>query len=53
MYTTLKPLVKWPGHDELLKTMPVLFRKSFKIIIDCFEVFLNELYTTLKPRAQT
>lgn len=30
MYLRLKPLVKWPGRGELLKTMSVLFRKSFK-----------------------
>lgn len=55
MYVRLKPLVKWPGRTELLKTMPVSFRKNFKtcvIIIDCFEVFI-ERPSSLKPRAQT
>ena len=54
MYMRLKPLIKWPGRGELLKTMPVLFRKSFRtcVIIDCFEIFI-ERPTSLKPRAQT
>jgi hypothetical protein len=54
MYVRLKPLVKWPGHTELLKTMPVSFRKNFTtcVIIDCFEVFI-EIPSSLKPRAQT
>jgi hypothetical protein len=55
MYVRLKPLIKWPGCTELLKTMPVSFRKNFKtcvIIIDCFEVFI-ERPSSLKPRAQT
>ena len=55
MYLRLKPIVKWPARDELLLTMPMSFRRSFKscvIIIDCFEVFI-ERPTSLKPRAQT
>ena len=55
MYVRLTPLVKWPERGELLKTMPMEFRKSFKncvTIIDCFEVFM-ERPTNLKARAQT
>ena len=55
MYVRLTPLVKWPERGELLKSMPMEFRKSFKncvTIIDCFEVFM-ERPTNLKARAQT
>jgi len=55
MFIRLKPLIKWPARDELLKTMPMDFRKNFKqcvTIIDCFEVFM-ERPTNLKARAQT
>ena len=55
MYIRLCPLVKWPGREELMKTMPVDFRKNFQhcvIIIDCFEVFM-ERPTALRARAQT
>ena len=51
----LTPLVKWPSREELIKTMPMEFRKNFKqciIIIDCFEIFI-ERPTNLKARAQT
>ena len=54
MYVRLKPLIKWPGRGELLKSMPVVFRKNFKacvIIIDCFEVFI-ERPSSLKARVQ-
>ena len=34
MYVRLKPLIKWPGRDELMKTMPMDFRKCVTII-DC------------------
>ena len=55
MFTVLGPLVKWPEQAEVLRTMPVDFRKSFGhciAIIDCFEVFC-ERPTGLKARAQT
>ena len=55
MYIRLKPLIKWPGRDELMKTMPMDFRKSFRqcvTIIDCFEVFM-ERPTNVKACAQT
>ena len=55
MYIRLKPLIKWPERDELMKTMPMDFRKNFQqciTIIDCFEVFM-ERPTNVKARAQT
>ena len=55
MYVRLKPLVKWPEREQLVKTMPMDFRRHFKhcvTIIDCFEVFV-ERPTNLKARAQT
>ena len=42
MFTRLKPLIKWPGREELQKTMPLDFKAHFKkcvVIIDCFEIF--------------
>ena len=54
MYVRMKPLIKWPEREELLKTMPIEFRKAFKkciVIIDCFEVFIER--PSLKARAQT
>lgn len=55
MYIRLKPLIKWPGWDELRKTMPVDFKEHFRncvVIIDCFEIFC-ERPKPLKARAQT
>ena len=55
MYIRLKPLIKWPSREELLKTMPTEFRASFRkcvVIIDCFEIFI-ERPTSLMARAQT
>ena len=43
MYVYLKPFIVWPGHEEVLKTMPEGFKREFKrciCIIDCFEFFL-------------
>ena len=54
-YVRLGPLVKWPDRDELIKTMPMSFRRKYGkcvTIIDCFEVFI-ERPTNLKARAQT
>ena len=45
----------WPNREDLLKTMPLEFRRHFRqcvIIIDCFEIFI-ERPTALLPRAQT
>ena len=55
LYVRLGPLVKWPDRSELLRTMPMSFRRSYGkciIIIDCFEVFI-ERPTNLMARAQT
>lgn len=55
MYVQMTPLIKWSEWDQLLKTMPMNFRKGFKncvTIIDCFEVFI-ERPTNLKARVQT
>ena len=32
MYTYLKPLIVWPGHEEVMKTMPEGFSKCIRII---------------------
>ena len=46
LYHRLSHLIKWPVRAELIATMPSTFRKYFGIkvavIIDCFEVFINE-----------
>ena len=55
LYDRLRPLIIWPEREQLLKTMPVEFRQSFRkctVIIDCFEIFI-ERPTDLKARAQT
>ena len=54
MYICLKPLIRWPGREELQKTMPLDFKAHFKkcVVIDCFEVFC-ERPKSLKARAQT
>ena len=44
MHIRLRELILWPEREELLKTMPMDFRKNFKrcvIIIDCFEIFVS------------
>ena len=53
LYTKLSCLIYWPERSELLKTMPMEFRKYFKkcvVIIDCFEIFI-ERPTSLAARA--
>ena len=56
MFVYMKPMIKWPQRDELMKTMPMAFQKHFKkkvtVIIDCFEVFI-ERPSNLMARAQT
>ena len=55
LYTKLQVFINWPDRANLLKTMPMVFRKVFRscaIIIDCFVVFV-ERPTSLKARAQT
>ena len=43
--TKLKLLLLWPEREDLRRTMPECFHKSFKdkvaVIIDCFEVFVE------------
>ena len=52
----LSPLISWPTHDALHKTMPQCFIDSLgyktTVIIDCFEIFINRP-TNLMARAQT
>ena len=55
LYTCFSCLITWPERDELMKTMPMEFRKHFRkcvVIIDCFEIFI-ERPTSQTPRAQT
>ena len=56
MYSRMEPLIKWPDHEQLQRTMPMHFRKYFGtkvvVIIDCFEVFIQRP-ATLMARAQT
>ena len=42
MYERLKPIILWPERNELLKTMPVDVKKTFKkcIVIIGFEGFI-------------
>ena len=55
LYTCLSCLVTWPEREELMKTIPVEFRKHFRkcvVIIDFFEVFI-ERPTSQTARSQT
>ena len=55
LYVKLSFLIMWPNQEDLLKTMPLEFRRHFRqcvIIIDCFEIFI-ERPTALLPQAQT
>lgn len=55
MFVRLKPLIKWPAREQVIKTMPQAFRQNFRkcvCIIDCFEVFC-ERPSSLMARAQT
>ena len=55
LYNKLSVFVSWPEREQLLKTMPLEFRRNFRkcaIIIDCFEVFI-ERPASLTARAQT
>ncbi len=55
MYIYLQPLIVWPRREEVLKTMPEMFKNDFRrciCIIDCFEVFC-ERPSDLMARAQT
>ena len=52
----LKSLILWPEQEDLQKTMPkcfqLLFGKKVAIIIDCFEIFLEQP-SNLRARAAT
>ena len=56
IFVRLRPLIMWPGREEIILTTPLSFRKHFKtkiaVIIDCFEIFINKLIN-LKARAVT
>ena len=56
MFVRLRPLIMWPGREEIISTTPVSFRQYFKtkvaVIIDCFEIFINKP-TNLKARNAT
>ena len=56
MDVTLSPLISWPDHEQLQRTMPRCFNDSFglktSVVIDCFEVFIDRP-SNLLARAQT
>lgn len=55
LYLRLNPLIYWPEREQLLKTLPMDFRKHCPgcvVIIDCFEIFLDRASNPL-ARAQT
>ena len=55
LYTKLHVFINWPDRENLLKTMPMVFRKAFRscaVIIVHFEVFIEQPIS-LKARAQT
>lgn len=56
MYVRLATnLMVWPNRDELLLTMPMIFRQHFRrcvVIIDCFEVGCQR-FTDLLDRCST
>ena len=44
MFERMKPLVKWPDHEQLYKTMPMQFRRNFGrciAIIDSFKIIMD------------
>ncbi|PFX28408.1 hypothetical protein AWC38_SpisGene6876 [Stylophora pistillata] len=56
MSTRLQFLILWPQREELMKTMPLVFKQNFgnkvAVIIDCFEVYI-ERPSSLIARAMT
>lgn len=52
----MKPLIRWPSKEEVVKTMPMAFIENFqskvRVILDCFEVFIDRP-TSLVVRAAT
>ena len=54
MHANLKFLIKWPGHDASMQTLPNVFRQYFPkltAIIDCSEIFIDRA-KTYKAKAQ-
>ena len=54
MAVVLKPLIKWPSKEAVLKNMPKIFKHNFKrcrCIIDCTEMFIARP-SNLTSRAQ-
>ena len=56
LHINLKGTILWPLREDLMKSMPIVFRDNFGLkvvsIIDCFEVFI-ERPSNLYARAQT
>ena len=52
LYVRLGPLVKWPDRDELLRTMPMSFRRRYGKCVIIIELFI-ERPTNVMARAQT
>lgn len=55
LFLRLNPLIYWPEREQLLKTLPMDFRKhclGCVVIIDCFEISLDRASNPL-ARAQT
>jgi len=56
IHVKLSPLLVWPEREQLMHTMPMVFRKHFGLkvasIIDCFEIFIDRP-SNLLARAQT
>ena len=56
MDTKISPLMKWPDHEDLWRTIPQCFQFSYRkkttVIIDCFKVFIDRP-SNLLARAQT
>lgn len=52
----MRPLIRWPSKEEVVKTMPMAFIENFqskvRVILDCFEVFIDRP-TSLVVRAAT
>ena len=46
IFVRLRPLIMWPGREEIISTMPISFRQYLKtkvaVIIDCFEISINK-----------
>lgn len=56
IFIWMKPLVKWPEREQLVKTMPMQIRKHFDkkyvAVIACLEVFIHRP-SNLIARAET